>query len=172
MIFANSSPFVCLVVMAVMARHVVSAVYVISVRDSPKDLTCYTCHAMINNKECNKWAPDKFCPQNHTVCKTVHRINIVTGKSLVVDKSCASPDQCNAPSVGCHKTNINNEMECVSCCGFSYCNEEIPFDHSTAIKLSTVFNDSSSSGARFTLVNRIAAIIFAYVVKVCAYDLG
>ncbi|KAK3590673.1 hypothetical protein CHS0354_026205 [Potamilus streckersoni] len=172
MVFANCSSFVCLVVVVVMSSHVVSAFYVISIRDSTKDLTCYTCPAMTSNKECNKWAPDKFCPQNHTVCKTVHRINIVTGKSTMVDKSCAPPEHCNALSVGCHKSDIKNEMECVSCCGVSYCNEEIPFDHSMAVKLSTVFNVSSSSCARFPIVNRIATIIFAVVIKVCAYDLG
>ena len=64
-------------------------------------ITCWTCPGKTNNEECNNWAPDKRCPQAHTVCKTVHRFYADGAQSISVHKTCAMPDQCTPNMVGC-----------------------------------------------------------------------
>ena len=52
-----------------------------------------------------------FSPfSGHIVCKTVHRINGVTGESIQVDKMCALPEQCSNEHVGCQATGVDGEI--------------------------------------------------------------
>ncbi|XP_067686812.1 ly6/PLAUR domain-containing protein 6-like [Haliotis asinina] len=99
-------------------------------------ITCWTCPNMTSNGECNGWAPDIKCPIAHTVCRTVHRFETVSGSSVLVNKECVAPSQCSRSHVGCHGTDIQSLKECVSCCRTSYCNKEVAVDNKTAMQLS------------------------------------
>ncbi|XP_013398822.1 ly6/PLAUR domain-containing protein 6B [Lingula anatina] len=109
----------------------------------PKLITCWTCPNKSNNEECNNWAPDKFCLQNFTVCKTVHRVNTLTGRSIAVNKMCAKPAECNKSTIGCRPTEIPYVQDCISCCDQPYCNEHAPSNSSTAILYSRLGNPAS-----------------------------
>ncbi|XP_041374883.1 ly6/PLAUR domain-containing protein 6-like [Gigantopelta aegis] len=108
-------------------------------------ITCYTCPDKVNNEECNRWAPDIACPENHTVCETVHTFNTKTGSSLRVKKRCAVAAECTNEHVGCRDTENSSEKVCVSCCDSSYCNVDIPVNITSAISLSSIFQPTSSS---------------------------
>ena len=38
---------------------------------------------------------------DHTICQTVHRMNIKSRKSLRVNKRCAKPEECTQDMIGC-----------------------------------------------------------------------
>ncbi|XP_060552550.1 ly6/PLAUR domain-containing protein 6-like [Ruditapes philippinarum] len=119
-------------------------------------LTCYTCPDKHNNKQCNKWAPDIPCPFRHTVCKTVHRFNNSTGQSLHVDKMCAMPEHCTSDDVGCKATDIEGEIECVSCCTVSYCNVAVPYNVTTSQTLS--ISQTGSTGSHVSIIDRLMLV--------------
>jgi len=108
-------------------------------------LTCWTCPERSSNDACNDWAPDKFCSENRTVCQTFHRLNWRTQESLLVTKRCTFEHECNEAAVGCFETHHPDILECISCCTESYCNELIPFNHTSALALSSVTNTASIS---------------------------
>lgn len=116
---------------------------------SENHLTCWTCPNSTDNEACNNWAPDVHCPRDKSVCKTSHRLNIVTMETESVNKVCAAADDCTMTHVGCHDV-ANTDVavkECVSCCHGDYCNEEVPVDPLSALTLSTVTNVVSSGGS-------------------------
>lgn len=114
------------------------------------ELTCWTCPNKTDNEACNDWAPDVSCPQNHTVCMTVHRLVWRQGRSVAVNKVCARQHECTLGSVGCFRTDTPGIVECVSCCDTPYCNENVPTNHSTASALSSLTAPVIASGATST----------------------
>ncbi|ELU15857.1 hypothetical protein CAPTEDRAFT_198986 [Capitella teleta] len=78
-------------------------------------LTCWTCPNKTDNEICNDWAPDKECSPNHTVCKTVHRIDAQSGDTLGVFKQCSLPRNCNYDVIGCHATESDGVQVCSPC---------------------------------------------------------
>ena len=106
--------------------------YYSTLRKVHKNLTCWTCPGMRTNQECNDWAPDIHCPQNHTTCATIHRFNITTTYSIMVTKKCVLPTGCDKTAVGCTIVDTGT-MECMACCMTSYCNRDIPSDMNSAI---------------------------------------
>ena len=100
-----------------------------------QDITCWTCAKKTDNDVCNNWAPEVLCPIRHSICKTVHRFDEVTLKTVSLTKSCSLPEQCSQSDVACRRID-EAESECISCCTESYCNEDIPYDQVTAVSLS------------------------------------
>ncbi|KAL8581057.1 hypothetical protein ACOMHN_012708 [Nucella lapillus] len=100
------------------------------------DITCWTCSQKANNEECNNWAPDLKCPVNHTVCQTVHRFSVPGVVSVEISKRCVHSSACTPRHVGCALDPRTGQQECVSCCDYSYCNQEVPVNSTTAVQLS------------------------------------
>ena len=124
-----------------------------------EDLTCWTCNNQTNNEACNNWAPDVQCPVGHSVCKTVHRMNMDTMETETITKMCSPPKEC---SVGCYDVmNVwDITRECVTCCTESYCNEDIPTDSLSAITLSlTLFASDSSCIVPYIHVTTIFSLL-------------
>ncbi|XP_061083073.1 ly6/PLAUR domain-containing protein 6B-like [Conger conger] len=102
----------------------------VDVTPFPKSFKCFTCERASDNYNCNRWAEDKWCPQNTKFCITVHRFSS-HGKSRSVTKRCAVRDDCLA--VGCHHNGDTSHTECTSCCEGMVCNVEVPTNHSNAV---------------------------------------
>ncbi|KAI1899422.1 hypothetical protein AGOR_G00061620 [Albula goreensis] len=96
----------------------------------PKSFKCFTCEHASDNYNCNRWAEDKWCPQNTKFCMTVHHFTS-HGKSRSVTKRCAAREDCHA--VGCRHHRATGHTECVSCCEGMICNVEVPTNHSNAV---------------------------------------
>lgn len=96
----------------------------------PKSFKCFTCNNALDNYECNRWAEDKWCPQNTEYCLTVHKFTS-RGRSESVSKRCVSKEECH--SVGCHHIRKFGYTECVSCCEGTICNIEVPTNHTNAV---------------------------------------
>ncbi|KAF0299539.1 Ly6/PLAUR domain-containing protein 6 [Amphibalanus amphitrite] len=94
-------------------------------------LTCYFCENVENNYICNRFAIDHPCPAGTTFCRTLHIMD-TRGNSVVVNKHCATEDQCRDDRVGCLQQ--DHQKTCVSCCHSSYCNEPVPTNYSNAVR--------------------------------------
>ncbi|XP_064595844.1 ly6/PLAUR domain-containing protein 6B-like [Liolophura sinensis] len=119
-------------VFLLLQAFVIISGYTVSVEE--KSITCWTCPNKGSNLECNNWAPDRYCPQDQSVCQTAHTFSDVTGQvaSLRVDKRCVAPEKCTR-----HDT-------CISCCTTSYCNEEVAHDNHSAIQFSITLLGSAA----------------------------
>jgi len=51
---------------------------------------------------------------DNAVCKTVHRFSKLNGSSVHVEKICSLPNHCAAEHVGCHDTDVENEIVSLS----------------------------------------------------------
>uniref|UniRef100_UPI00398EE665 ly6/PLAUR domain-containing protein 6 isoform X3 n=1 Tax=Pristiophorus japonicus TaxID=55135 RepID=UPI00398EE665 len=70
----------------------------------PGGFKCFTCENAADNYECNRWAPDIYCPRETQYCYTRHKMN-AQGDSSLVTKRCVPLRECL--SVGC--TQPDNE---------------------------------------------------------------
>ncbi|XP_078408661.1 ly6/PLAUR domain-containing protein 6 isoform X3 [Cetorhinus maximus] len=70
----------------------------------PGGFKCFTCENAADNYECNRWAPDVYCPRGTQYCYTRHKMN-AKGDSSLVTKRCVTLKECL--SVGC--TELDNE---------------------------------------------------------------
>uniref|UniRef100_A0A8C0R2E4 LY6/PLAUR domain containing 6 n=1 Tax=Canis lupus dingo TaxID=286419 RepID=A0A8C0R2E4_CANLU len=64
----------------------------------PGGFKCFTCEKAADNYECNRWAPDIYCPRETRYCYTQHTME-VTGNSISVTKRCVPLEECL--STGC-----------------------------------------------------------------------
>ncbi|XP_046655559.1 ly6/PLAUR domain-containing protein 6B-like [Daphnia pulicaria] len=103
------------------------------------EMACYYCINVTSNEICNRYAIERPCPTDLTVCHT-HHVMDDRGKTLAVTKTCATPRTCFS-QVGCRRDKTTNQTVCVNCCDLSYCNEEVAFNVSAA-----VFHRSNDDG--------------------------
>ncbi|XP_077623963.1 ly6/PLAUR domain-containing protein 6B [Crocuta crocuta] len=96
----------------------------------PNSFKCFTCENARDNYNCNRWAEDKWCPQNTQYCLTVHHFTS-HGRSTSITKKCASRSECHF--VGCHHSRDSEHTECRSCCEGMICNVELPTNHTNAV---------------------------------------
>uniref|UniRef100_A0A4X2K420 LY6/PLAUR domain containing 6B n=2 Tax=Vombatus ursinus TaxID=29139 RepID=A0A4X2K420_VOMUR len=96
----------------------------------PNSFKCFTCENAGDNYNCNRWAEDKWCPQNTQYCLTVHHFTS-HGRSTSITKKCASKSECHF--VGCHHHRDEGQTECRSCCEGMICNVEVPTNHTNAV---------------------------------------
>ncbi|KAF5905196.1 ly6/PLAUR domain-containing protein 6B-like isoform X1 [Clarias magur] len=112
----------------------------------PKSFKCFTCEQASDNYSCNRWAEDKWCPQNTQYCMTIHHFGR-HGKTKFVTKRCASFDDCNL--TGCRHHGSAHHAECVSCCEGMACNVELPTNHTNAVFMRILdFNSATSTSSR------------------------
>ncbi|XP_051998875.1 ly6/PLAUR domain-containing protein 6 isoform X2 [Xyrauchen texanus] len=70
----------------------------------PGGFKCFTCEDAPDNYECNRWAPDLYCPRESRYCYTHHKM-IWDGTTVSVTKRCVALEDCLA--TGC--TEIDHE---------------------------------------------------------------
>ena len=51
-----------------------------------------------------------LCLSDYTICQTIHRINVRTGRTSLLNKRCALPSECTVDVVGCHDTHVPGEQ--------------------------------------------------------------
>uniref|UniRef100_A0A1A8AM19 LY6/PLAUR domain containing 6 n=1 Tax=Nothobranchius furzeri TaxID=105023 RepID=A0A1A8AM19_NOTFU len=122
----------------------------------PGGFKCFTCQDAADNYECNRWAPDIYCPNDTRYCYTLHMMDH-SGDSVSVTKRCATLESCRF--TGCVNISHNGfqvELDpavkmsivpppksgfcsqvCTSCCEGNICNILVPRNDSSAVFSST-----------------------------------
>ncbi|KAM7375304.1 hypothetical protein PAMA_014414 [Pampus argenteus] len=59
----------------------------------PGGFKCFTCQDAADNYECNRWAPDVYCPKGTRYCYTLHMMDN-HGDSVSVTKRCVTLEDC------------------------------------------------------------------------------
>ncbi|XP_041834457.1 ly6/PLAUR domain-containing protein 6 isoform X1 [Melanotaenia boesemani] len=112
----------------------------------PGGFKCFTCQDAADNYECNRWAPDVYCPKDTRYCYTLHMMD-KHGDSVSVSKRCATLENCRF--TGCMELTDNGYQQvCTSCCEGNICNVLVPRNNSSAIFSSTSPLVSSSRRLR------------------------
>uniref|UniRef100_A0A8D3DFJ9 LY6/PLAUR domain containing 6 n=1 Tax=Scophthalmus maximus TaxID=52904 RepID=A0A8D3DFJ9_SCOMX len=107
----------------------------------PGSFKCFTCRDAADNYECNRWAPDVYCPRDTRYCYTLHMMDD-RGDSVSVSKRCATLDDCLF--AGCAHVTFDGHQVCSSCCEGNICNVLVPRNESGAVFSSTSPLASSS----------------------------
>ncbi|KAJ8003675.1 hypothetical protein DPEC_G00150790 [Dallia pectoralis] len=84
----------------------------------PGGFKCFTCKDAPDNYECNRWAPDIYCPRDSRYCYTFHEMD-TQGGSVSVTKRCVAQDGCR--SIGCIDDNREGYKVCTACCEGNIC---------------------------------------------------
>ncbi|KAM6893491.1 ly6/PLAUR domain-containing protein 6 [Xenentodon cancila] len=126
----------------------------------PGSFKCFTCEDAADNYDCNRWAPDVYCPKETRYCYTLHMMDN-HGDSVSVTKRCATLENCQF--TGCVNVTNNGYQVCTSCCEGNICNMLVPRDNSSA-----VFSSKSppvSSGRRLHPAMLLYFIMF--IISTC-----
>ncbi|KAF3706256.1 Ly6/PLAUR domain-containing protein 6 Precursor [Channa argus] len=94
----------------------------------PGAFKCFTCQDAADNYECNRWAPDVYCPKGAKYCYTQHTM-AKNGDSVSVTKRCVTMEDCLF--AGCVMS--NSYQVCSSCCEGNICNLLVPRNDSSAV---------------------------------------
>ncbi|XP_062301470.1 ly6/PLAUR domain-containing protein 6-like [Scomber scombrus] len=100
----------------------------------PGGFKCFTCQDAADNYECNRWAPDVYCPKGTRYCYTLHMMDN-HGDSVSVTKRCVTQENCLF--TGCTHITDNGYKVCSSCCEGNICNLLVPKNESSAVFSST-----------------------------------
>ncbi|XP_071768722.1 ly6/PLAUR domain-containing protein 6 [Centroberyx gerrardi] len=100
----------------------------------PGGFKCFTCEDATDNFECNRWAPDLYCPREARYCYTRHKMN-VEGDSVSVTKRCVALEDCL--STGCTEMDHEGNKVCTACCEGNICNLPLPCNETDAIFATT-----------------------------------
>ncbi|XP_053554266.1 ly6/PLAUR domain-containing protein 6 [Bombina bombina] len=100
----------------------------------PGGFKCFTCERATDNYECNRWAPDVYCPRETRYCYSQHIMDS-SGESASVIKRCAALEDCL--STGCRESSRNGQKVCTSCCEGNICNMALPRNETDAIFATT-----------------------------------
>ncbi|XP_076854443.1 ly6/PLAUR domain-containing protein 6 isoform X2 [Brachyhypopomus gauderio] len=109
----------------------------------PGGFKCFTCEEAADNYDCNRWAPDLYCPRDSKYCYTRHVLDVY-GASRSITKRCSALEDCL--NTGCTDTDQEGTRECVSCCEGNICNMALPWNETDAVFATT----SPLSGSRPT----------------------
>ncbi|KAE8581242.1 hypothetical protein XENTR_v10024710 [Xenopus tropicalis] len=121
----------------------------------PGGFKCFTCEKAADNYDCNRWAPDIFCPRETRYCYTQHIMN-ATGESVSVTKRCAALEHCL--NSGCRDSINKDQKVCTSCCEGNICNLPLPRNETDAIFATT--SPLSSSGRSAVQGGTVLACLF------------
>ncbi|XP_064800655.1 ly6/PLAUR domain-containing protein 6 [Oncorhynchus masou masou] len=100
----------------------------------PGGFKCFTCEEAPDNYECNRWAPDLYCPQETRYCYTLHMMD-VEGDSVSVTKRCVALEDCL--STGCSEEGHEGNKVCTACCEGNICNLPLPWNETEAVFATT-----------------------------------
>ncbi|XP_061745618.1 ly6/PLAUR domain-containing protein 6-like [Nerophis ophidion] len=122
----------------------------------PGGFKCFTCQDAADNYECNRWAPDVYCPQDSRYCYTTHVMDR-HGNSISVTKRCVPPEACLL--TGCADDHDVGRQVCSSCCRGNICNVALPRNHSAALFSSTSPLASAAAARRHARTSSDVIII-------------
>lgn len=122
----------------------------------PGAFKCFTCQDAADNYECNRWAPDVYCPQDTKYCHTLHVMD-TRGESVSVTKRCVSLDDCLL--AGCAEVTDSGYLTCSSCCEGDICNMLVPRNESSAVFSSTSPLSGSAHHLRPVVLSYAAIIL-------------
>ncbi|XP_071340707.1 ly6/PLAUR domain-containing protein 6-like [Trachinotus anak] len=125
----------------------------------PGGFKCFTCEDAKDNFECNRWAPDVYCPHGARFCYTRHTVD-VEGDSVSVTKRCV--DACL--STGCTDVDHEGNKVCTACCEGNICNLPVPWNETDAI-FSTTSLLSSSMGRPQSHTLTFLLIITSFIIS-------
>ncbi|XP_069472597.1 ly6/PLAUR domain-containing protein 6 [Ambystoma mexicanum] len=100
----------------------------------PGGFKCFTCENAVDNYECNRWAPDFYCPRETRYCFTHHIMNL-SGESVAVTKRCVPHEDCSY--TGCKESKHEALKICTSCCEGTICNLAVPRNTTDAVFATT-----------------------------------
>uniref|UniRef100_A0AAQ6II33 LY6/PLAUR domain containing 6 n=1 Tax=Anabas testudineus TaxID=64144 RepID=A0AAQ6II33_ANATE len=123
----------------------------------PGAFKCFTCEDAADNYECNRWAPDVYCPRGTRYCYTRHMMDN-QGDSVSVTKRCVSMEHCLL--TGCDDLHLIRQV-CSSCCEGNICNVMVPRNESSAVFSSTSPLISSSKKLHPAALSFIISIFTA-----------
>ncbi|XP_017550496.2 ly6/PLAUR domain-containing protein 6 [Pygocentrus nattereri] len=101
----------------------------------PGGFKCFTCEEAVDNYECNRWAPDLYCPQESKYCYTRHKV-AWGGNTVSVTKRCVALEDCLF-ATGCTGLDHEGNKVCVSCCEGNICNLPLPWNETDSIFATT-----------------------------------
>ncbi|KAJ1188485.1 hypothetical protein NDU88_005246 [Pleurodeles waltl] len=96
----------------------------------PGGFKCFTCENAVDNYECNRWAPDFYCPRETRYCYTQHIMDF-SGESIAVTKRCVPLEDCIY--TGCKDSRHGGQKICISCCEGNICNLALPSNTTDAV---------------------------------------
>ncbi|KAK5891109.1 hypothetical protein CgunFtcFv8_018398 [Champsocephalus gunnari] len=123
----------------------------------PGSFKCFTCEDAADNYECNRWAPDVYCPKDARYCHTLHMMDS-RGDSVSVTKRCVSRTDCQF--TGCADVTDAGCQMCSSCCEGNICNVFVPRNASSAIF-------SSSSPLISSSAKHLPTALSYFLVSIC-----
>ncbi|XP_052003975.1 ly6/PLAUR domain-containing protein 6-like [Xyrauchen texanus] len=100
----------------------------------PGGFKCFTCEDATDNYECNRWAPDLYCPKESRYCYTHHKMSW-NGTTVTVKKHCVALEDCL--STGCTEIDHEGNKVCTACCEGNICNMPLPRNETDAIFATT-----------------------------------
>ncbi|XP_075037017.1 ly6/PLAUR domain-containing protein 6 [Mixophyes fleayi] len=117
----------------------------------PGGFKCFTCEKAKDNYECNRWAPDVYCPRDTRYCYSQHVMDALE-ESLSVTKRCAPLEHCL--DTGCREAGHQGHKMCTSCCEGTICNMALPRNETDAIFATTspLSNSQRHSPQSFSLL--------------------
>ncbi|KAG8430935.1 hypothetical protein GDO86_019719 [Hymenochirus boettgeri] len=124
----------------------------------PGGFKCFTCEKAPDNYECNRWAPDIYCPRETKYCYSQHIMD-ASGESLSVTKRCSPLAHCL--NTGC-RDSTNNQRVCTSCCEGNICNLALPRNETNAI-FSTTSPLNSSQRLHLHSVALLACLYLSWL---------
>ncbi|KAI1899421.1 hypothetical protein AGOR_G00061610 [Albula goreensis] len=123
----------------------------------PGGFKCFTCEKAADNYDCNRWAPDMYCPRETRYCYTRHEMNM-QGDSVSVTKRCVALEDCL--STGCIEVDHEQHKVCTACCEGNICNMPLPRNETDAI-----FSTTSPLSASSRLApSHLAILCFSTIV--------
>nr|XP_057906935.1 ly6/PLAUR domain-containing protein 6 isoform X2 [Doryrhamphus excisus]XP_057906936.1 ly6/PLAUR domain-containing protein 6 isoform X2 [Doryrhamphus excisus]XP_057906937.1 ly6/PLAUR domain-containing protein 6 isoform X2 [Doryrhamphus excisus] len=130
----------------------------------PGGFKCFTCQDAPDNYECNRWAPDVYCPKDTRYCYTIHMMDH-HGDSISVTKRCVTLEECQF--TGCAEVIEDGSLVCSSCCQGNICNLLVPRNESAAVFSSTSPLVSSARGHHAGTLRDIIIIIVSILSLGC-----
>ncbi|XP_060784615.1 ly6/PLAUR domain-containing protein 6 [Neoarius graeffei] len=122
----------------------------------PGGFKCFTCEEAADNYECNRWAPDVYCPQETKYCSTHHKLDW-SGNTVSVTKRCVALEDCL--TTGCMDMDHEGIRVCISCCEGNICNMPLPWNETDAIFATT----SPLNGSNHAVLDRTLLLSFIFI---------
>ncbi|KPP69129.1 hypothetical protein Z043_112138 [Scleropages formosus] len=122
----------------------------------PGGFKCFSCENAADNYNCNRWAPDVYCPRESRYCHTWHQMD-ERGATVSVTKRCAALQDCL--STGCSPLPHRGHQVCTSCCEGNICNMPVPTNETDAVFITV----SPLSGAKRPSLSAFAGVLAVLV---------
>ncbi|KAJ8351593.1 hypothetical protein SKAU_G00230690 [Synaphobranchus kaupii] len=126
----------------------------------PGGFKCFTCENTTDNYDCNRWAPDVYCPRETRYCYTRHKMDF-EGDSLSVTKRCVALEECL--STGCTDVDHEGNKVCTACCEGNICNLPLPRNETDAVFATTSPINRTSQLAQSQALSCFIAIIILLI---------